>query len=168
LESFRRRVAPRPELDTELGFRLDAGGGDLLDQADEIICRERDEAGREFDDVEAQLGTLADVGLDRFTPAGQDVLDPSAGGDVDIVGMRQVDQRLDPPPRHQGERAAGELQTVHVPAHRFQDVGQIALAHHRVIGAADLGQSPPPWLRFARVQRNEGKRPFLGHAVISG
>ena len=102
---------------------------------------------------------VLDVAVDRLRALGQHVLDEPAGGDQDVVVVAEVDELLDGLPRHQAEGAAGELQDVHVGSHRLQDVLQVALAHRRVVGAADLGHAAGA--RFGRtfVDLQKGERP---------
>ena len=127
-------VARRPagaELDADLRLGLQPRLLHLLDQPEQVVRRHGDEAAGDLDDVEAQLLALAEVAMDGLGPLAQHVLDEAAGGDQDVVGVAEVDQLADDLPRHEAERPAGELERVHVGAHRLQDILQVALAHRR-------------------------------------
>jgi hypothetical protein len=72
-------LAAGAELDPHLGFRLHAGALDTLDQAQDVVGGDADEAGGDLEDVEAQAGDLVDVAVCGVGALGEDVFDEPAG-----------------------------------------------------------------------------------------
>jgi len=129
-------------------------------QPQQIVVGNRNETGREFDHVEAESLRFHEVFFDRLGTIAQHVLYPPAGRDIDGVAAGEIDDLGDFVPRHQREGPAGEFQPIDIEVHRVEDVPEITPPHHRVIGAANLGQTPRARLRRARIERNGRKGPL--------
>src|ERR1039457_1765023 len=79
LEFLRGGGAAGAELDPDLGFRLHASALDALDQAQDVVGGDADEAGGDLEDVEAQAGDLVDVAVCGVGALCEDVFDEPAG-----------------------------------------------------------------------------------------
>ena len=85
------------------------------------------------------------------------MLDEPSRGDEDVVFVRDLEDLGQRALGHQRERPAGELQRVHVLAHRLEYVAQVARAHRRVVRPPDLGDASGPGFLGAPVGGQERK-----------
>ena len=92
------------------------------------------------------------------------MLNEAASGDQHIVAMGQINDFLELLLWHQCEGAARKFQRIDIFTHCLQNIFQVALAHRRIVGTANLGDAARAGFALALVHANKGKC-SLAHSI---
>src|SRR5439155_6901255 len=103
-----------------------------------VVCRDRDKAGRDFDDIKFELLAFDDVLTHRVATLGEYALDETAGRHEHLMLVAKINNLSNDMSRHESERAAGKFQRIDIVAHRFKQVFQVTSTDNGVIRPPDF------------------------------
>jgi hypothetical protein len=90
------RGAAGAKLDAHFRLGSQALSLDLFNETQPVVDGDRDEAARDFNDIETKCFTLADVAVDRLRTLRQDIFDVTSGRDEHVELEFKSDQSPSP------------------------------------------------------------------------
>src|SRR5699024_11097820 len=141
--------APGTELNTDFRFGKQSSFLNTVNQTYNIVCRNSDEAGGNFNDIKANPLTFTDIVIHRMGALWDDGFHETPCRNFDIIFMGYIKNLLQFFFWIKCESTTGEVQDIYIFTHCFQNITQITFSHHTVIGPPDFSNPHMTWFVLA-------------------